>query len=133
MNRANILIKLLEEEMYKVFVFETLLDKELRKKLLGRDVSYTKDSLANYKEITTNTVEGDDYNTLIPSAGDEVKGHVLELTKEELDMFDEWESQYDRKMVKLVSGVMAYVYLLKIEYMKDYGTTFDPPPPEDDS
>ena len=105
----------------RVFVFETLMNEDLRNKILNREVPFTVDFIPNWKEITTNTEGGDDYHTIVPSEGSRVMGHCLDVTNEEVALFDKWEDQYERKSVILGSGITSYVYVLKKEYMRDYG------------
>lgn len=104
----------------KVFVFETLMNEDLRNKILNREVPFTVDFIPNWKEITTNIEDGDDYHTIVPSEGSRVMGHCLDVTNEEVALFDKWEEAYDRKTVILGSGIKSYVYVLKKESMRDY-------------
>lgn len=125
MTTTSIINHLCEGEEVLIFVFETLMNQELRSRLLGRDVEWMKDSIPNYKEITTNTEGGDNYNTIIPFPGGEVKGHVLFLTPEEAAILDDWEDQYEKRLVRLGSGLKAWVYILKPEFIRDYGQNVD--------
>lgn len=120
LNRPTPNDAVMEGDKVRAFTFETLMNLELRKKLFKRDVEYRIDSIVGYKEINTDTKEGEDFHTIIPYP-DEVRGHVLLLTPEELSKYDWWEDQYDRKQVTLKSGVDAFAFILSPENIKDYG------------
>lgn len=122
MEPSDVVAKFIDNPVVLVFVFETLMNQELRAKLLGRDVEFSVDSIPNYKEITTNTDGGDNYNTIVPFPGGVVNGHVLFLTPAEMSILDDWEDQYEKKQVRLSSGLKAWVYILNPEFARDYGT-----------
>lgn len=104
-----------------VFVFETLMNKKLQELLLGKIVHQEEDSIKNWKEISVETKEGKDYHTIVPSLGDIVKGQALYVSQDDISKLDTWEDQYERKVCILSSGVKGYVYITKVEDMKDFG------------
>lgn len=108
-----------------VFVYETLMNKKLRGVLLKREVEHHIDALPNFKEIALETNDGSDYHTIVSKGGWETKGQVLHLTRKEVDVLDEWESQYKRVPMYLKSGERTWVYVLKISKMKDFGKNTD--------
>ena len=56
-------------------MYKTLKDRILREKLLDRDIKGDSDSIDNYKEISTNTPEGKDFDTVVPHEGSKVRTH----------------------------------------------------------
>lgn len=105
----------------RVFVFETLMNPEIRAAVLKTDIQTYSEQIWNYKEINVESEGGKDYHTIVPSLGDEVKGLVLLVDESQLQKLDYWEDQYDRKKVILSTGAKAYVYVLKTDFMKDVG------------
>lgn len=84
----------------KVFVYGTLMNPETRKQALGEDA-----------EATPHTIEGmnresGEYSSITPGEG-KVEGMMMDVTPEQLDKLDKYESNYDRKEVQ--PGVFAYV------------------------
>jgi hypothetical protein len=61
----------------------------------------------------------------VSKGGWETKGQVLHLSRQDLEVLDEWESQYKRIPLYLKSGDRSWVYVLKISKMKDFGTNTD--------
>ena len=53
------------------------------------------------------------YPTLKPAPGHRVYGEVFELGDTELKRLDKWEDRYRRVLVRLMSGELAYAYVLK--------------------
>jgi gamma-glutamylcyclotransferase (GGCT)/AIG2-like uncharacterized protein YtfP len=109
------------EANFLVFTYETLMNRKLRKILLKREVEFDIDELEGYREIAVDTIEGDNYHTLISSEDDRVRGHVLHLTRDELGVLDAWEDQYKRVKVKTASGKDVLVYILRVSNVVDYG------------
>jgi len=94
--------------MIPLFVYSTLLDSDLVKKIIGRKPTETKDTLVNYR-----IKEEKGYAWLEWHKGSFVHGKVLELTREEMDKTDDWESKYKRTPFKLDSGMSAWAYELR--------------------
>lgn len=109
----------------KLFVFETLLNKEYRDGLLGREAECCVDSIQNWKEAATSTEGATDYHSMFPSEGDEIKGLSFEVSPQDLERLDTEEQGYNRYNVNLGSGEAAQVYLLPSEFERDLdGSTF---------
>lgn len=89
-----------QEGKQKVFVYGTLQDEKTRKKALGEDVTATETTMPGF------TKQEGDFSTIQKGQG-EVKGQMLELTTEQVEKLDKWESKYDRKEIQ--PGVFAYV------------------------
>lgn len=89
-----------QTEKQKVFVYGTLKDDATRFKALGEHV-----------ETTDATIPGmirkpGEYSTIEVGEG-QVKGQMMELSPEQIETLDAYESNYDRKEVQ--PGVFAYV------------------------
>ena len=117
----RVLHKIVASELEQVFVYETLMNNKLRNRLLKRPTETVVDQLIGYREISTETLEGKDYHTLIPDEVSAVMGRRFYATQEELHKLDRWEDEYYRKKLQLLSGNRAWVYLLKVSSMKDMG------------
>lgn len=109
------------EELYKVFVFETLMNKMMRAALLGRDVEYFVDQIDNYKEISVDTEGGENYDTIIPAPTQFVKGQVLLVNAKELGVLDSWEDQYTKQKFLAKSGEIVVAYVVKPEAIINKG------------
>ena len=108
-------------ETIQVFVYETLLNQTLLSKILKRQADTQKDKLLGYREISMESKEGDNYHTLIRDKEDFVLGKRFCVSREELKRLDSWEQGYYRKKVKLGSGNISWVYILKTSEMADKG------------
>lgn len=106
---------------YLVFVYETLMNRKLRKALLQREVKFDIDEIEGYKEYAVETIEGDNYHTIISSEDDRVRGHVMHLTRDEMAVVDAWEDIYKRVTIKAKSGRDVFVYVLRISAIRDHG------------
>jgi gamma-glutamylcyclotransferase (GGCT)/AIG2-like uncharacterized protein YtfP len=90
-----------------LFVFGTLKDGSLMRKVVGHDVSYLADSIEGYKHRE----DGEGYSDLEPDEGSEVAGFRVNLSADDLAKVDEWEDQwYKRVAVVLESGLAAWAY-----------------------
>lgn len=115
-----------------VFVYETLLNQEIVEKFIGHKVKNEIDALDNFKEVSLSSVEGEDFHTIIPSPGDQVKGRILYLTDHDLKVMDDRENLYTRTKIKTKREKIVWVYILSIANMKDFGqNTEHPLTPED--
>lgn len=97
--------------MHLLFVYGTLREPEVQKKIIGREIEGTLDSLLGYNiskiEINNNT-----YPIILKKIDSSVRGLVLPITLKELQLIDEYETEaYQRIQVTLKSGKEAYVYV----------------------
>ncbi|MEK7510013.1 MAG: gamma-glutamylcyclotransferase family protein [Patescibacteria group bacterium] len=94
-----------------LFVYGTLRDAEVQKRVVGRLMPGEPDTLEGYgKSIIT--LGKRTYPIISPQDGSVIEGEVLTLTLEELEKTDEYEtSAYTRQKVTLQSGKTAWVYI----------------------
>jgi len=93
-----------------LFVYGTLKDSQVQKKVLGRSVRGTLDRLPDYKKSTIQ-LSGRYFPIVKPEAGNSVEGLVIAVTPTELTQIDHYEGQaYQRQKVTLASGRSAWVY-----------------------
>ena len=108
--------------MELLFSYGTLQKENVQWQLFGRSLKGTRDILQGYKcatiEITDKNFlsKGEDglQQTLVctDNGNDYIEGTVLEITKEELLLTDQYEpDNYKRIEVKLDSGKAAWVYM----------------------
>lgn len=96
--------------MELLFVYGTLQDAAVQRRLIGRTVTGTPDTLDGFFKSSMSMSEGV-YPLVIPRHGHEVQGMVLEVTIEELLAMDVYEtSAYRRVRVPLRSGRETWVY-----------------------
>lgn len=96
--------------MEKVFVYGTLQDPNVQKKVLKRTCVLEEDLLTGYRKGQVQ-INGNTYPIAIVSKNNKVHGKVLEATKEEVLLLDEYETAaYKRIRVSLASGQTAWVY-----------------------
>lgn len=112
---------MVKKNLEQVFVYETLINPKLRKKLLKKDVETHVDRLIGYREVSMESNEGPDYHTVFPDDTDSVVGKRFSVTLDELRTLDIWEYGYIRKKMQLASGNVAWVYFLKVQNMADKG------------
>jgi gamma-glutamylcyclotransferase (GGCT)/AIG2-like uncharacterized protein YtfP len=99
--------------MLTIFVYETLLDPDLVRKVVGRKIKEEKATLQNHK-----VVHEKGYGYLEWTKGSFVHGATMELIREEVAKLDAWESKYKRTPVKLEDGTDAWAYELK-DHLKE--------------
>lgn len=105
-----------------VFAYGTLMNLHLLSKILKYNVGEEiDDSLSGFEAVNMDTVEGEDYHTLIRNENDQVLGKRFKVNPIELHKLDNWEDQYKRISVTLDSGTPAWAYILKKENYKDVG------------
>ena len=109
----------------QVFVYETLLNKKIRTKLLKREAEMHVDKIIGLREVNIESDEGPNYHTLMPDETASVIGKRFTVTPNELIILDRYEDEYMRKKVKLASGNIAWVYFLKVQNMADKGHNLD--------
>lgn len=92
-------------KLYTVFVYGTLLNRDVRDAIIGRSTTTYSDVLEGYKKVGLNIVE---------EPKSEVDGVYFEVTAEELERLDKYEGVatglYKRVDVTLASGDEAIVY-----------------------
>lgn len=105
-----------------LFSYGTLQYEEVQLANFGRKLEGIRDCLTGFKltmlEITDPDViatSGEIFHPMITYTGDvsqQVNGMVFEVTRQELERADIYEvSDYKRVMVKLASGIRAWVYV----------------------
>lgn len=91
--------------MHNVFVYGTLMDREVVHYLLGKYKTTYSDTLKGYKKLGLNIVKDEQ---------GEVNGVYFEVDKAELEKLDAYEGidikLYSRTQVELESGERAWVY-----------------------
>ncbi len=96
--------------MELLFVYGTLQEAEVQRRIIGREVTGTPDTLDGFYKSKIAMSDGV-FPLIIPKHGSSVSGRVLEVTAEELRRMDIYEtSAYRRFWVTLHSGREAWVY-----------------------
>lgn len=100
--------------METVFVYGTLRNSKLRKKLSGRDIiPKSPDNLKGY-EMSQVSDDGQTYPIIVKNDDSEqiIQGELIEITQAELLLFDCYEGPlYRRVKVHLESGENAWTYI----------------------
>lgn len=93
-----------------LFVYGTLKESSVQKEVIGRTLEGIVDVLEGYKKSKTK-INNKTYPIIAPDPNSSVKGLVISITPEELELIDEYETKvYKRKKVVLQSGKMVWVY-----------------------
>lgn len=96
--------------MENLFVYGTLKNSKIQKKIIGRVVKGISDIVVGYR-IKTITIEGKKYSIFVKDKG-LVTGLVLKLTSEELKKIDKYETNAYRRVPEILkSGTKAWVYV----------------------
>lgn len=96
--------------MQNLFVYGTIKDPEVQKRVIGRVAESQNDSLEGYSKSSI-VLKGITYSILVKGT-EEIEGVVLQVTEDELKKFDVFETTaYRRIMEKLKSGLNAWVYV----------------------
>lgn len=96
--------------MEQLFVYGTLQDPEVQRRVIGREIAGTPDVLDDYFKSEIVMSDGT-FPIIVPEAGKSVGGKVLDVTPEELERMDIYEtSAYRRIRVTLRSGQETWVY-----------------------
>ena len=95
--------------MPEIFVYETLLNRDTFKGVVGHKVKEFPDTLSGYEEVDT----GKGYETIEPKVGSKVFGAVVDVSDDDLKKLDSWESRYKRIKVILEDGTPAWTYQMK--------------------
>ena len=94
----------------QLFVYGTLTDPEIRKKVIGKTVDGVRDELEGYRKSTI-IIHDHSYPDIIKVPSDSVEGLVIPVTPDELELIDNYETDwYNRIEVVLKSGKHAWVY-----------------------
>lgn len=96
--------------MEALFVYGTLREAHIQERLIGRTIEGQSDELRGYRRDWTLFPP---YPVALPSQPEEhIRGVVLELTPEELEVMDVYEGNgYIRIKVNLLSGREVWVYV----------------------
>jgi gamma-glutamylcyclotransferase (GGCT)/AIG2-like uncharacterized protein YtfP len=97
---------------HKVFVYGTLRDGSVRKKVLGSNPYSLKASLKGFT-MSSIELDGTQYPIIVedPLSKGSIEGEYFEVDQEGLDDLDWYESNaYQRKEVVLENGIRAWVY-----------------------
>ncbi len=95
-----------------LFVYGTLMEPDVLKKVIGRTAKGFPDILQGYKKSVVRIGNGA-YPVIFHGSGSHVKGLIISVTPQELELIDEYETGvYKRKKVNcLESGKNAWVYI----------------------
>ncbi len=98
----------------KIFVYGTLCDPKIRKKILGRDVLKIADDNLDGFKMSSISDEGFCYPILVKEVNSKelIKGEIFEVTTAEMQILDKYEGDlYVRVEYVLNSGTKAWVYV----------------------
>jgi len=96
--------------MNRLFVYGTLMDESVQKKVIGRVVEFENDTLSGYFKSKV-VINNNTYPILVKGQG-EIAGRVLLIDEKELEKIDEYETKAYRRIEKeLKSGNNAWVYV----------------------
>jgi gamma-glutamylcyclotransferase (GGCT)/AIG2-like uncharacterized protein YtfP len=101
---------------YRVFVYGTLRNGNVRKTVLGFNPYAQKSSLRGFK-MSSIELEGINYPIIIedPLSAELIEGEYFEVDQTGMDNLDWYESTaYSRKEVVLENGLKAWVYFQQI-------------------
>ena len=95
----------------RLFVYGTLKDRKVQKKVFNESLKGIYDSLTGYKKSKIITKKGT-FPVIVPEKGDLVKGLNIFVTPRELKSIDKYEGfEYKKKKVVLKSRRKAQVYV----------------------
>lgn len=97
-----------------LFVYGTLMDPETRADVLGRNAPYSEpDTLSGFRADEV-IIEGLTYPALYADTSSMVHGAIVVIHEDELRVLDEYETDvYERRMVTLMSGKVAWTFIRK--------------------
>ena len=98
-------------KFYNIFVYGTLILPAVQQQVLHRVVDMQPDTLSGHAKNLIR-IKGVDYPAAEPHSTSKINGKLFhDITKAELVLLDKYEtSAYQRKLVKLDSGCLAWVY-----------------------
>lgn len=101
----------MENKEENLFVYGTLTDPTVQKKVFGRIIDGVADALIGYLKSTA-VINRKEYPAIIPDDRNFVEGLVIAVTPEELKLIDEYETlAYKRAQIQLKSGTIAWAYV----------------------
>ncbi len=110
--------------MENLFVYGTLKEPEIQKKIFGRAAQGTPDVLPEYTR-TSLEIQGSTYPIAVPKEGAVIQGMVIEVGLDELKLIDEFETTtYQRVKVTLKSGKTAWVFVISDDTLAAYARFF---------
>jgi gamma-glutamylcyclotransferase (GGCT)/AIG2-like uncharacterized protein YtfP len=96
--------------MVKIFVYGSLLEKNIQNMVLGREVPQKEDTLHDYMKTDHSVFLI--YPTIKAHMGDSVDGRVLDVSDYDVNTLDRYESNLYKKIkVQLESGTEALTYI----------------------
>lgn len=96
--------------MEKLFIYGTLKEKEIQRRVFGRIEKGVKDTLEGYR-TTRVILDGLIYPILIETPKGSVKGALISVSKDELRLIDNYETKECKRVrVTLKSGKKVWVY-----------------------
>lgn len=97
--------------MNKLFIYGTLLDKTVQLEVLGRALDGRFGLIDNHILLRDWEVDGKAYPRIYPHSVGCVCGLVIEVTDEELEKIDQWESsKYIRKPIHVKENGIVETY-----------------------
>lgn len=97
--------------MNKLFIYGTLIDSEIQKEIIGRELKLSPQILSGYKKSKME-VSGTLYPLIVSDINKEVKGFIVEITDEELQKIDAYETNaYKRMQINLKNRERVWVYV----------------------
>lgn len=97
----------------RLFVYGTLQDPLIQKRLLGRTITGHPDQLPDFVRVSDDLP----YPVALPQDGDVIDGLILDVTPRELARLDLYEGDgYIRVQVTLVSGTQAWAYMGNMDF-----------------
>ena len=99
-------------ENHHVFLYGTLKNKKLLKKVLGHNVPDKKEETRGEKDVIRT------YPDLVPEKerDHKVQGNEITIDDKDLKTLDDWEERYKRRKVRLKDKDLAYYYRLDKKY-----------------
>lgn len=99
--------------MTNIFVYGTLLDDSLRKRILGKEIKGKADILEDYVLDTHSVLTS--YPIIVRQSKGSVSGKYFDVDMEDIKKLDSYESEFYKKIeVKLKSGVDSLTYTERI-------------------
>ena len=93
-----------------LFVYGTLRDPEVQRKIIGRELVGEPDTLEDYTTVQI-ALEDGVYPILVKTPRENVRGLVLKVLPTDFSALDEYEGDaYQRVRIQLKSGQEAWVY-----------------------
>lgn len=94
-----------------LFIYGTLKEAEVQKKVFGRATKGITDALIGYKKSTV-VLDKKVYPTIVPDPKSIIDGLVIAITPEELELIDKYETEaYKKIRATLKSGEKAWAYI----------------------